>query len=118
MTPEGLDKGANLVAVTLCHNLSVNLIARLEPPIPICRKGPLVRQAQASIQGHPTHELGVEKVLLPTSHFPDAFVFFIPMVADPLQELAQVLPEIGINGTAVFVEQIAGSDAGPDPRLA
>src|SRR5829696_2737647 len=88
------------------HDLLVDLVAHLKPPLAVGWKRALIGQPQGSVQGDPAHELRVHEVPPSTSNLPDSLIFASPVVADPVDQPAQVSPQLVPDGVAVLVVEI------------
>ena len=87
-----LDKGPQVAIPPLHHDLFINRVPNLEPPLPVGGERPLVGQPEAPVDRYPTHELGVHEVLPASADFPNAFILALPMRAHPVDELAEMHP--------------------------
>jgi hypothetical protein len=65
------------------------------------------------LQGHPTEELGGDELAPAPSDLPDALVGLPPVLAQPVQYLPEVLPEIVVKGGTVLVVEVSCVEHGP-----
>ena len=87
-----LDEGGPLLAPPLLHDLCVDLITRVPPPLHVCRSAAAFRDTQASVHSDPGHHAAVYEILLAAPRLPDALVGSIPVVAQPVEDPFQVRP--------------------------
>src|SRR5215207_10725287 len=101
-----LDEAVLLGVPALLHDLLVDSVALGHPaPIPR-RQSALAGDPASPLQGNPAEELGGDEVAPAPSHLPDALVGLTPVLAQPVQYLPEVLPEIVVEGGAVFVIEV------------
>src|SRR5581483_455916 len=67
----------------------------------------MARQAQRPIKGHPAHEARVDKRSGAASHLPYPFVVVLPVYAEPVEDAAQVLPEV-VRDRSVMIVNVDG----------
>jgi hypothetical protein len=72
----------------------------------IGRKRPFVRQPKTAIEGHPTHQLGVNEMPAAAAYFPNAFLLLLPIFTDIIDQAPQMDPKIIRYRTAVLVLQV------------
>ena len=101
-----LDESLAVFAPALFHNILKDFVPGLFPLGPVGRKRAGLGQPQGPIHGHPAHQLGIDEMLAPAAHFPNALVLLLPMLHHPVGQAAQMLPEVKGNGRAVLVVDI------------
>src|SRR6202000_1744605 len=89
-----LREGVPLFVPALGHYLFIDAVALLHPSGFVCGKRALVSQADAAVKRHPTHNLGIDKMLFTVAHLPDAGVWKSPVVAKPVEAIANFYPDI------------------------
>src|SRR5215813_3926834 len=89
-TPVMLDKRLTRGTPSLDHNLLIDLVADLQPLLPVGRERPFISQSQATIKRDPAHELGIDEVLWSSASFPDTLVFTLPVIAYPVDQPSEV----------------------------
>src|SRR5919198_5700558 len=102
MLDEGLARGTPSPG----HNLLIDLVANLQPFLPVGGERPLIGQPQAAIDSDPAHELGIDEMAPPFASLPDAFIFPPPVMADPVDQPSEVRPELRRDRTSVLIVQI------------
>ena len=65
-----------------------------------------VGQTQTTIEGYPAQQLGVYEGLAATAHFPDPFIWKLPVLADPTEQATKMGPQIIRDRSAIFGVQI------------
>src|SRR5215213_2447830 len=103
---EGLHERLALLTPALLHNLLIDLIAHFQPSLAVGGEGALVSESQATVYGDPAHELRVDEVPPPASDLPDSLIFTSPVVADPVDQPAQVGPQLVPDGVTVLVVEV------------
>src|SRR5215212_1661157 len=88
------------------HDLLVDLVTYLQPSLAVGGEGALVSESQATVYGDPAHELRVDEVPPPASDLPDSLIFTSPVVADPVDQPAQVGPQLVPDGVTVLVVEV------------
>ena len=71
-------------------------------------QAPLARDSHRALDCDPGHQARVDEVLLPAADLPDPLVGLIPVVTDPLDDVTEVGPRIGIHRLAVLVVEVHG----------
>src|SRR5215211_4215522 len=95
------------------HDLLVDGVALGHPaPVPR-RQSALAGDPARPLQGHPAEELRGDELAPASSDLPDALVGLTPVLAQPVQDLAEVLPEIVVEGGAVLVVEVSCVEHGP-----
>ncbi len=87
-------------------DVGVDRLARLVPACERRRQRAFGGQADRTVQGHPAHQSGMQKVVLLTAHFPDAHIFLVPDFADLIGDFHGVFPTLVGDGFAVLVDQV------------
>jgi hypothetical protein len=82
------------LAPAALHDLVVDLVAVPHPADEIGRQPPLAGHAHGALDRHPRHQPRVREVLAAAARLPDALVRLVPVLADPLDDPAQVLPRL------------------------
>jgi hypothetical protein len=101
---EALEFGVPEVSVDIVMNGSANLV----PAIERRGQGAFHGQADPAIECDPAHEPGEEEFLALPADFPDALVWQLPMLTDPIDDLGDAGPGIITDGAPVFVVEIDG----------
>src|SRR5215211_7606430 len=98
---------------TLLHDFLVDGVALgLPAPVPR-RQSALAGDPARPLQGHPAEEFGGDELAPAPSHFPDALVWLPPVLAQPVQDLLEVRPEVVVEWGAVLVVEVRGVEHGP-----
>jgi hypothetical protein len=84
------------------EDLLVDPVAHAAPPGQWGRERAFRRQAQATVEGHPAQDAGVEELVQPTAYLPDPRIGEVPMVTDPIQQPGEIPPQIMGDRLAVF----------------
>ena len=87
-------------------DVTVDLIAGVPPALHGGWERAFRGQTEATIEGDPAHNAGMEKFMLPPAHFPDPVIFRVPMITDPIQQTCQIHPQVMGDGFAIFVIEI------------
>src|SRR5919202_3312225 len=66
-----------------------------------------------SLQSDPAHELGGDEVSSAPPNLPDSLVFEPPVLAEPIQNLVQALPQVVVEWRPVLVVEVGGVQHGP-----
>src|SRR5207344_2490528 len=57
-----------------------------------CRPPVTISQADTAIEGDPAHQSAVREILPTPSRLPDAFLWLVPVVNKPVQDVAKLTP--------------------------
>ena len=105
-----LDERLPLGAPAPLHDLVVDRVPFLAPAVH--RGGPAVagRQADAAVEGDPAHQPAVGEVLSAAAGLPDALLGLVPVVGEPVEQVAPAEPA-GVAGLdAVLVREVDAVD--------
>src|SRR5207245_2392642 len=89
-------------------DVTIDLVAGVTPALQGGWERAFRGQAEATIEGDPAHNPGMEKLMLPPAHLPNSVVFRVPMITDPIQQPCQIYPQVVRDGFAIFVIEIDG----------
>jgi hypothetical protein len=101
-----LDERLAALAPPTPLDLLVDGVTLGQPTLTGRGKGALVREAEPAIERHPAHELGVDEVLLAPAGLPDPLVGAAPVCTHPIEQRAEVGPEVGGDGRPVLVGEV------------
>jgi hypothetical protein len=101
---ETLEFGVPEVGVDIVMNGGADLVPVFEGSGQAAFRG----EADPAIECDPAHEPGEEEFLALPADFPDAFVWQLPMLTDPIDDLGDAGPGIISNRAPVFVEEVDG----------
>ena len=101
-----LGEGFALFVPALGHDFFVDLVAGFQPAGVVAGEGTLFGEANAAIERDPVHQLRVDEILFAVAHFPDAFVGLLPVVAEPVEAMANADPEIVGDRGDIFVVEV------------
>src|ERR687897_3412829 len=108
-----LYEAALLGIPALLHDLLVDGVALGHPaPVPR-RQSALAGDPARPLQGNPAEKLGGDELAPATSDLPYTLVGLTPVLAQPVQDLPQVLPEIVVEGGTVLVVEVCCVEYGP-----
>src|ERR687890_1861861 len=97
----------------LLHDLLVDGVT-LGHPAPVPRgQSALAGDPARPLQGHPAEYLGEDELAPSTSDLPNTLVRVPPVLAQPVQDLPEVLPEVVVEGGAVLVVEVGCVEHGP-----
>src|SRR5207247_10258199 len=88
--------------------LRVDTVAVAEPAREVGGTAVLAGEPDDAVQGHPAHQPAVGEVLPAAAGLPDAIVGLVPVLAQPVGELAQLDPAGMANLDAVAIGEIDG----------
>lgn len=96
--------------VTAGADLVVNAIAGVAPAVEFAVELELLEGLDAPIEGDPGHHFRVREVAAGTANFPDAFVGFLPVLRDEVDEVALDVPGVVGGGEAEVTFEVGGVD--------
>src|ERR671913_762812 len=108
-----LDEAVLLGVPALLHDLLVDRVTLGHPAAVSRRQSALAGDPARPLQGHPAEELGGDELTPAPSDLPDTLVGLPPVLAQPVQYLPEVLPEIVVEGSTVLVVEISCVEHGP-----
>src|SRR4051812_6366400 len=94
------------VAPAPFHDLAVDGIAGLGPMNEVGREPSPACDRDRPVQSHPGHEPAIREVLTATTGFPDAVVGLVPVLAEPVDDVAETFPTLIRHRQAVQVAEV------------
>src|SRR4029077_20341551 len=92
------------------HDLLVDRVSFRTPSIEWRRTSALLGQPDASIEGDPTHQAAVGKILPAPSGLPDTLLRLVPVVGQPAQDLAHPPPSPVAGFESVLASKVEAVD--------
>ena len=90
------------------HDLAVDHVPHGDPASKVGRPCAVRREMDGAVEGDPGHQSSVGEVLPPAAGLPDPVVRLVPVVAQPVDDLGEVGPQLVSERDAVLVTEAHG----------
>src|SRR5438132_14339884 len=105
-----LDERPPVLAPSLRLDLPIDRVAGGHPGADVAGQAALACDPHGAPERHPAHQPRVGEVLAPATGLPDALVWLVPVLREPLDDPSEIEPGVVVDRCAVLVVEVDGVD--------